>query len=423
MNDPAENAAARRTGIDCDAAVIGGGLTGSICALALADAGLEVVLVDAADPAAMRDAAFDGRTTAIAYAPARMLRRLGLWEALAPGAEPIRDILVTDGRPKGRFDPGTVSPLHMHFDSRALDTGEPLGWIVENRLLRDVFYDAAEAHKDIRILAPARRTAFHAGPARARVDLHTGETVRAPLVVAADGRPSPLREEAGIKTVSWSYPQTSIVTVVAHERAHRGVAQELFLPAGPFAILPMTGNRSSLVWTEKSRLAKTFMALDDAAFTRAIADRFGPYLGEISAAGPRWSYPLSFQIATRTCAHRLALAGDAAHGIHPIAGQGYNLGLKDIAALAEVVGEAKACGLDIGDLSVLERYQRWRRFDSTMLAFGTDFVDRLFSTDLAPVRLARDLGIGAVNAAGPLRQFFMRQAGGDVGRLPRLMRA
>jgi 2-octaprenyl-6-methoxyphenol hydroxylase len=220
---------------------------------------------------------------------------------------------------------------------------------------------------------------------------------------------------------AWTYPQTSIVATIAHERPHDGVAQELFLPSGPFAILPMTGDRSNLVWTETQGAASAYLALPDDKFLSAIAARVGDYLGAISLAGPRWSYPLAFHLAQSFIAPRLALIGDAAHAIHPIAGQGYNLGVKDIAALVEVAADARGLGLDIGSLSTLENYQRWRRFDSASLAFGTDALNRLFSNDLAPLRVARDLGMGAVNAIAPLRRFFMKQAGADLGRLPALM--
>jgi 2-octaprenyl-6-methoxyphenol hydroxylase len=431
-----------------DIVIIGGGLTGGLAGLALAARGFSCALIDAQDPAKMRDAGFDGRATAISYASARVFRRLGVWERIAPQAEPIRDILVTDGRAKSRFDHGAVSSFSLHFDSRELGEETPLGWIVENRLIRAALFDAVEAEERISVFAPAKRERTEFSAARSETALDDGRVIEAPLTLAADGRFSALRAEAHIKTNHWRYPQTGIVASVAHERDHEGVAQEFFLPSGPFAILPMTPvreggqtdeyregrqtdkhgegrqtkmYRSSLVWTERAEAAPAFLALDDAGFLREIENRFGPYLGALALAGPRWSYPLAFTLAQTYIAPRLALVGDAAHAIHPIAGQGYNLGVKDVAALADVADEARGLGLDIGSLTVLQNYQRWRRFDSAALALGTDFLNRLFSNDFAPLRLARDVGMSAVGKIAPLRRLFMRQAGADLGRLPSLM--
>lgn len=404
-----------------DIAIIGGGLAGGLAALALTRENFKVALIDSESPTAMQDAGFDGRTTALAYAAARVFRRLGLWASISGDAEPIRDILVTDGRRAAPGRKGSVSSFHLHFDSRELQDGDPLGYIVENRHLRRAIYAALAEESGVSIVAPARRIRTDYDKADAAVALADGRRIRAALVIAADGRHSPSRAEAAIRANAWSYPQTGLVATIAHERPHHGVAQELFLPSGPFAILPMTGDRSNLVWTETKDAAPAYLALPDDRFLAAIAARVGDYLGEISLAGPRWSYPLAFHLAQSFIAPRLALIGDAAHAIHPIAGQGYNLGVKDIAALVEVVVDARALGLDIGSLSTLENYQRWRRFDSASLAFGTDALNRLFSNDVAPVRLARDLGMGAVNAIAPLRRFFMKQAGADLGRLPALM--
>ena len=411
-----------------DIAIVGGGLAGSLAALALADRGFSCALIDAADPAAMRGADFDGRTSALSYASARVFKRLGLWEAVklyqgSPDAEPIRDILVTDGRARSRFDRGGASPFFLHFDSRELGEDQPLGFIVENRRLRDVMFDASEKTDAITHFAPARRSATDFDKGAGVVHLEDGRRIIAALIIAADGRPSPLRAEAKIKTHHWGCGQTGIVATVAHERPHHGIAQEFFLPAGPFAILPMTENRSSLVWTEREAAAPAYMALGDADFLKAIEQRFGAYLGALSLAGPRWSYPFAFTLAQSYVAPRLALIGDAAHAVHPIAGQGFNLGVKDIAALADVLRDGRDVGLDIGALGVLQGYQRWRRFDSMSLALGMDFLNRLFSNDFGPLRLARDIGMSAVGKVGPLRTFFMREAGADMGSLPSLMAA
>jgi 2-octaprenyl-6-methoxyphenol hydroxylase len=404
-----------------DVIIVGGGLAGGLAALALAAEGLDAALIDAENPARFREEAFDGRTTAIAYASARVFRRLGLWQAIENGVEPILDILVTDGRASALGRTATQSAFHLHFDSRTLETADALGYIVENRVLRAAIYDAIGRTPRIALIAPARAGEADFTGGRASLSVDGASRLEAPLIIAADGKKSPLRAAAGLRCHGWSYPQTAIVTTVAHERPHEGVAQELFLPSGPFAILPMTKNRSSIVWTERADAAPAFLALDDDAFLTELSSRFGDYLGALSLAGPRFSYPLGFHLAQSFMAPRLALIGDAAHAIHPIAGQGYNLGVKDIAALAEVLGDASRLGLDLGSAAVLEKYQRWRRFDSAMLAFGTDALNRLYSNDLAPLRSLRDLGMGAVNAVEPLRKFFMRQAGADLGRLPALM--
>jgi 2-octaprenyl-6-methoxyphenol hydroxylase len=331
-------------------------------------------------------------------------------------AQPIREILVTDGAP-GR----AASPFSLHFD--AGEVGAPqLGAIVENRHIRAALQGKALAEKNLTVIAPAAVKSVSTDAGGVTAVLGNGDTVAARLAIAADGRVSPLRDAAGIKTIGWSYPQTGIVATVEHERPHNGVAYEHFLPAGPFAILPMTGNRSSLVWTEEKTKAPALLALDEDRFNEELARRFGAHLGAVKVTGPRWSYPLSFHIARDFVKPRFALAGDCAHGIHPIAGQGLNLGLKDAAALAEVLLDAARLGQDIGALDVLRRYERWRRFDSVTLAASTDALNRLFSNDIEPLRVLRDIGMGIVDSIGPARRFFMRHAGGDVGKLPRLMR-
>ncbi len=404
-----------------DIIIVGGGLAGGLAAVALARREFSVALVDAQAPDVFTSEAFDGRTTAIAYANARLLRRLGLWESVAETAGAIRDILVTDGRPAGRFRQGGASSFALHFDSRELEPSTALGWIVENRALRTGLMEAISRDERITLLAPAERAGLRRETDRAIIPLRDGRALAAPLVIAADGKASPLRAEARIKAARWGYPQTAIVATVAHENPHKGVAQEFFLPDGPFAILPLAGKRSSIVWTQKNDTAAAFLALDDEDFISALKARVGPYLGEISLEAPRFSYPLSFHLSERFIAPRIALIGDAARAIHPIAGQGYNLGVKDIAALCDVLAKARRVGLDIGDIGVLENYQRWRRFDSSALAIGTDLFNRLFSNDLAPLRLVRGAGLGLVNAIGPARRAFMREAGGDLGKLPSLL--
>ncbi|MBO6633094.1 MAG: FAD-dependent monooxygenase [Parvibaculum sp.] len=402
-------------GPDSDILIAGGGLSGLPLALACAQGGLSVTVVDALDPATATDAKFDGRVSAIALASCRMLEQLGVTQHLEGQMQPINDIMVTDGRVREG-----ASPFFLHFDHREIGN-EPLGNLIENRHIRIALQKAVAAEPLIRLLAPQSVTRLDYG-AQAVATLGNGETVSARLCFAADGRNSPARDAAGLQTIGWDYGQTGIVSTVEHELPHEGVAQEYFLPGGPFAILPMVGNRSSLVWTEKTEDAKAILALDDAAFADEMRARFGDYLGACAPVGPRWSYPLTLQLARDYIRPRLALIGDAAHGIHPIAGQGLNLGLRDVAAAAEVVVDAARLGLDIGALDVLERYQRWRRFDNVALSLLMDGLNRLFSNDIGPVRLARDLGLGVVSRIGPARRFFMRHAGGVVGDLPRLLR-
>lgn len=400
---------------DSDILIVGGGLSGLPLALACAQGGLTVTVVDALDPATATDAGFDGRVSAIALASCRMLGRLGVLDHLAGQMQPINDILVSDGRLREG-----ASPLFLHFDHTEIGN-EPLGNLIENRHMRIALQKAVAAQPLIRLLAP-QKVAHVAYGARVAATLGNGDKVTARLCFAADGRGSPTRKAAGIRTIGWDYGQTGIVCTVEHEVPHEGVAQEYFLPGGPFAILPMVGNRSSLVWTEKTADAKAILALNDDAFADEMRLRFGDYLGACAPVGPRWSYPLTLQLARDYVRPRLALIADAAHGVHPIAGQGLNLGLRDVAAAAEVVVDAARLGLDIGALDVLERYQRWRRFDNVALSLMMDGLNRLFSNDIAPVRLARDLGLGLVNRIGPARRLFMRHAGGVIGDLPRLLK-
>lgn len=395
---------------ETEVAIVGGGMVGLALAVALAEAGFDVTVLDARSSAVRRDTAFDGRASAIAAASARMLDRLGLWPALEPKAQPILEIRVSDGD----------SPLHLHYDHA--DVGEgPLGYMVENRHLIAALHARAETLGSIRLIAPAAVTALRHEPGGVVLGW-SDDTLAARLVVAADGRESPLRALAGIKATRRGYDQTGLVCTVDHERPHRGIAHERFLPAGPFAILPLTGNRASLVWTERADLAPRLMALDDAAFLEELAWRFGDFLGRLALEGPRWSYPLSLVQAERIVGPRLALIGDAAHAIHPIAGQGFNLGLRDVATLAEVLAEARSVGLDAGDGGALARYQRWRRTDTMVLATVTDGLNRLFSTDAPPVRFARDLGLAAVDRLPPLKRLFMRHAMGTLGTLPALLK-
>jgi 2-octaprenyl-6-methoxyphenol hydroxylase len=392
-------------------AVVGGGLIGTSLAIACAQAGIEVALIDRIDPKAMLKAGFDGRTTALSFGTRRVMAGIGVWDDLAGEAQPILEIRVADG----------ASPFFLHYDHQALGD-DPLGFIVENAHLRRVLLARAQALDSLTIVAPATVARVSDAGASALVELDDSSTLQAQLVAACDGRHSALRQAAGIETLSWSYRQTALVAVIAHERPHGGVAVEHFRPAGPFAILPMTGNRSSIVWTERSELAPKLLKLGKQEFHAELTRRFGDFLGALEVAGPVFSYPLSFTHAKRYTAPRLALVGDAAHAIHPIAGQGLNLGMRDVASLAEIAVDARRLGLDIGDALLLARYERWRRFDSVALAALTDGLNRLFSNRLPPVALLRDVGLAAVNAAPPLKRYLMRHAMGIVGDLPRLVK-
>lgn len=404
---------------DTDVLIAGGGLNGPALALALAQAGLTVTVVDAQPARARADAAFDGRAYALAIASKRLLEAVGLWSGLADKVQPMTAVKASDGR-AGEGP----SPFFLDFQSAELEEG-PVGYMLEDRHLYAAFLAAMQANPRITHIPATSVVAQEALASSIAVTLSDGQTLTARLLVGADGRRSGVAERAGITRSGWGYGQTALVAAIAHERPHGGVAQQFFMPSGPLAILPLTGNRSSIVWSESDEAAKTIAALDDAAFLEVLRPRFGDFLGAISLCGPRFMYPLNLTLANAYTAPRVALIGDAAHGVHPIAGQGLNLGLRDVAALAEVLAEARRRGEDIGAADVLERYQLWRRFDSTTLALGMDSVNRLFSNDNPLLRAGRDLGMGVVQAIPALRRGFMRQAAGlsagPFGKLPRLL--
>jgi 2-octaprenyl-6-methoxyphenol hydroxylase len=401
---------------DSDILIVGGGLIGPATALALALSGLRVTVSDAL-PAARREAEdFDGRGYALALASVRLLRRIGVWDRVAAHSQPMLEIKVTDGR-AGE----APSPFFLHFDHAEIEEG-PMGHMIEDRYLRRALMEAMEESDAITVVNGETVVAQSVEPGGVRVTLASGRDLTGALLIGCDGRRSGTAERAGIKRTGWDYGQTALVCAIEHEKPHGGVAHQYFMPPGPLAILPLPGNRSSIVWTDTTARAAEFQALDDAGYLQVLRPRFGDFLGEIGLAGKRFTYPLSLTVANEFVAERLALVGDAAHGMHPIAGQGLNAGLRDVGALAQVLGEAKERGEDIGALPVLRRYQEWRRFDTASLALATDLSNKLFSSDNPLLRAARDIGMGAINAMPRLRRGFIREAAGLTGELPDLMR-
>ena len=416
MDNPARGRIFALMEHDCDILIVGGGLNGPALALAAAKAGLKSIVIDALPEAARTQEDFDGRGYALALSSVRMLDNLGLWERLQPNAQPMREIKVTDGR----VGDAQVF-LGLHFDSAEIEEG-PMGQMVEDRYLRRALLEAMEANPLVEQRAGETVIAQETGPGGISVTLASGETLRARLLVGADGRRSGTAARAGIRRTGWGYGQTALVCAIAHEKPHHGVAHQFFMPPGPLAILPLPGNRSSIVWSETEAQARAINALPDDQYLEVLSPRFGDFLGEISLAEKRFVYPLNLTLANSFIAERLALVGDAAHGMHPIAGQGLNAGLRDVAALAHVLSHAQRRGEDIASPLVLARYQQWRRFDTASLAAATDLFNRLFSNDSALLRFGRDLGMAAINAVPGLRRGFIREAAGITGDLPELMR-
>ena len=394
--------------------IAGGGLPGLALAIALRRALGPSFAVTVADPALAAASPEDPRASAIAAAARRFLEALGVWDALADQAQPILDMVITDSRVSDR-----VRPALLTFAGE-IAPGEPFAHMIENGpLIATLLREARACGVALRAAAVAE---FEEGPAHVAATLNDGGVVRAALLVAADGARSRLREMAGIRTVGWRYGQSAIAATVEHERPHGGQAREHFLPSGPFATLPLRGNRASIVWTEDSAAAEHFIALPDNAFCDELERRFGLEFGDLRVVGPRRAFPLGFQVARRFVAGRVALAGDAAHFIHPIAGQGLNVGLRDVAALAEAIVDAARLGLDPGEGETLRRYERWRRFDTATMGFATDVLNRLFSNESDILRVARDFGLGVVDRLPSLKELFIREAAGLTGTVPKLLR-
>ncbi|API60280.1 ubiquinone biosynthesis protein UbiH [Tardibacter chloracetimidivorans] len=399
-----------------DVIILGGGLVGLTLALALDAHGLSSHVIDTADLKNSVAPSFDGRVSAISSSSMKMMDAIGIGARLRPHGCPIARISVTEG----------LSHSALLFDSTEGGAGDPLGHMVENRLLRLALLDAVAGAGNVKLNAPARAVRLDRGPTRVEVELDSGRLLRAPLVIVAEGRNSPTRQAAGIKVAQWRYDHGAVVTVIDHAKPHGNTAHEMFYQTGPFAILPMngpdgSGTRSAIVWTVARDLAPAGCALPARALAAEIEKRMGGLLGEVRMAAPAWSYPLGFHHAARIVTDRLALVGDAAHGIHPIAGQGLNLGFRDVAALTEVLADGARLGLDLGDPHLLARYQRWRGLDTMMVAGMTDVLTRLFGLPGRTMRTVRAIGLAAVDRLPPLKRRFMAEARGETGELPKLL--
>lgn len=396
-----------------DTVIVGAGLSGLTLALALAEAGLSSVIVDRVDPRAAIAGRNDIRTTAISLSSRRLFTVLGAWQAVVDQAGPINDIRVSDAG----------SSRYLHYDHSTVGD-EPMGHIVDNGALKTSLLDRLATHGDrVTFAEPGSAAALAVTAGRASLTLEDGRVLTAPLVIAADGRGSRVRALAGIRTTTVDYHQSAVVDTIEHAESHHNLAHERFLPGGPLALLPLPGqNRSALVWSERTVVAERIAQLDDAAFAAALEERFGDSLGAMRPVGPRAVYPLALTMAESGIADRVALVGDAFHGMHPIAGQGFNVGVRDIAVLTEVLADAARLGLDIGGAPVLRDYQRRRRFDIMTMVASTDGLTRLFSNDIAPVRTARRLGLSAVQRVPMLKRAAIRHAMGTLGTLPRLLR-
>jgi 2-octaprenyl-6-methoxyphenol hydroxylase len=396
-----------------DVIIFGGGLVGLALASALDSSGLSAIVVDPADPAPRTSSAFDGRTSAVSSSSMRMLEAIGVTGHLAEPGCPIRTIAVADG----------LEPGGLHFDA---DEDEALGWMHENRNLRAALQARAEAGKSSWLLWKSQVTDVDRAEHGVTVALADGRKLNAPLLIAADGRNSATREAAGIRMARWKYAHQAIVSVLRHEQPHGHVAYEIFYPSGPFALLPMTddsdGHRSAIVWSVPEPDAPGWLALSDEDFAAEARAAMGGFLGDVSLLAPRSSFPLGFHHAAQITAQRLALVGDAAHAIHPIAGQGLNLGFRDVAALAQVLVEGARLGLDLGDRQLLDRYQRWRSLDALSVAFATDSLTRIYGVPGKTASAVRRFGMGLVGRIAPLRNRLKSEAQGTSGELPLLLR-
>lgn len=416
MDNPIGITISKRMTIETDILISGGGLNGPALALGLAQAGFNVVIVDKRPMAARSESNFDGRGYALALGSKRLLANIGVWDKVDANSQPMLDIKVSDGHAGDG-----PSPFFLHFDHAELEEG-PMGFMMEDRFLYRGFMDALQNEPRIALISEDAVVDHSVTGSTVSSQLESGKTVISKLLVGCDGRQSDTATRAGISRSGWEYGQTALVCAIQHELPHNGVAHQFFMPQGPLAILPLSGNRSSIVWTETDENARAIHQLNDEDYLAVLRPRFGNFLGDIELAGARHTYPLSLSVADSFAAERVALVGDAAHGLHPIAGQGLNAGLRDVGALVQVLSEARNRGEDFASQQVLERYEKWRRFDTQALVAATDITNRIFSNDNPLLRIGRDLGMGLINRLPPARRAFMREAAGLTGDLPSLMR-
>ena len=401
--------------VDSDIIIVGGGLNGSLMAIAAANIGFSTIVLDSKDNEASAENRFDGRSYALALSSVRLLKNLDIFEDIIDKSQPILDIKILDGK----LVQGP-SQFSLHFDNNEIHDG-PMGQMVEDRFIRKALFTKINKNKQIDYKFNSKVTEHKKQSGYISVTLENGKKLNTKLLVGADGRNSELANRADIKKSGWKYNQSALVCAIEHEADHNGVAWQYFMPSGPLAVLPMTGKRSCIVWTEQNANAKAINLFDETRYTKILAARLGNFLGKFKIIGDRHTYPLELSIADRFIDERLALIGDAAHSVHPIAGQGLNAGFKDIAVLAHIIQDAHNRGEDLGSLGVLKRYEEWRRFDSAQLAYSTDLFNKLFSNENEALRLARNIGLKLLDSIPVAKRNIIKEAAGITGELPRLM--
>ena len=401
--------------VDSDIIIVGGGLNGSLMAIAAANIGFSTIVLDSKDNEASAENRFDGRSYALALSSVRLLKNLDIFEDIIDKSQPILDIKILDGK----LVQGP-SQFSLHFDNNEIHDG-PMGQMVEDRFIRKALFTKINKNKQIDYKFNSKVTEHKKQSGYISITLENGKKLNTKLLVGADGRNSELANRADIKKSGWKYNQSALVCAIEHEADHNGVAWQYFMPSGPLAVLPMTGKRSCIVWTEQNANAKAINLFDETRYTKILAARLGNFLGKFKIIGDRHTYPLELSIADRFIDERLALIGDAAHSVHPIAGQGLNAGFKDIAVLAHIIHDAHHRGEDLGSLGVLKRYEEWRRFDSAQLAYSTDLFNKLFSNENEALRLARNIGLKLLDSIPVAKRNIIKEAAGITGELPRLM--
>ena len=401
--------------VDSDIIIVGGGLNGSLMAIAAANIGFSTIVLDSKDNEASAENRFDGRSYALALSSVRLLKNLDIFEDIIDKSQPILDIKILDGK----LVQGP-SQFSLHFDNNEIHDG-PMGQMVEDRFIRKALFNKINKNEQIDYKFNSKVTEHKKQSGYISVTLDNGKKLDTKLLVGADGRNSELANRAEIKKSGWKYNQSALVCAIEHEADHNGVAWQYFMPSGPLAVLPMTGKRSCIVWTEQNANAKAINLFDETRYTKILAARLGNFLGKFKIIGDRHTYPLELSIADRFIDERLALIGDAAHSVHPIAGQGLNAGFKDIAVLAHIIQDAHNRGEDLGSLGVLKRYEEWRRFDSAQLAYSTDLFNKLFSNENEALRLARNIGLKLLDSIPVAKRNIIKEAAGITGELPRLM--